>query len=137
MELVIIEEWLRSRLKGSFASNPVEPAPYDVELGEIAIIYKYMSGIDLRNYGTVKLGEEVIYQVTVEAILPDTPNIGPLKLALKIIDQVLDNASGSTGDGSVWSCRKVGSVNYPYTDDSDRKHQVAGGRYAIRAGVVV
>lgn len=135
METAIIEEWLRARLQAYIAGYAIEPAPYEVNPQEVAVVYRHMSGTDLRNYGTVKLGEESVYQVAAVGCLPDTPNIGPLKPLMVAIDAALDTAVGQTDDGVVWSCTKQSPICFPYTGDNGHTVIVAGGLYSIRAGV--
>lgn len=82
------------------------------------LLFQFMSGLDFAAVGAVRIWTNMIYLVKVIA---DGADFGAMNAAVARIDQLLHLASGTTADGTVWSCTREQIVRLP--------DQVAGSQF--------
>lgn len=99
---------------GAFNTQPPEGTPYPI------VTYQFVSSVDYAAVGAYRIWANMLYLIKV---IGDTANFADLNAAFARIDALLQRASGTATDGTVWSCVREQVIRQP--------DFIAGRQYAV------
>lgn len=93
------------------------------------VIYQFMSGVDYAAVGAFRIWTNMIWLIKA---VGDTANVASLDAIVARIDTLLHRASGTPASGTVWSCTRESTIEYP-EDVSGRQFRHSGATYRLYA----